>query len=162
MLLNKEIFMGGLEVVVNGLGLDKAGCYIGLGGASVLLGVSKFTKDVRVAVTEANWERLYSYDPLITLERSSLKAEQEEVRTIHGVSFVFISSEDLYTKKVCRMYGGYFIPTKLQLLKDRIALGRYKDVFDIYSLQEYNRFLNESEKRSMKQIMQSHRGTATA
>lgn len=162
MLLNKETFMGKLNAVVNGLDLDKGGCYIELEGASILQGVSRFAKEIRISVSEENWEKIYFYNPRIELERSSLSAEQTEVRIIGDVRFVLMPKEHMYARKINIFHDGYLVPTKLQLLKDRIALGRYKDVWDIYSLKEYDRFLTPNEKRSMIQIMKSHRGTATA
>lgn len=47
----------------------------------------------------------------------------------------------------------------LRLLRDRIALGREKDVGDILKLKQYARFLNSCEQSRMWSVCRAHRGS---
>ena len=158
-MLNKEQFLAKLNAAVESLGFDKRRVIISHGGASMMHNLRKETEDIDVSIPKEYWDLLIENGCEVKVLPAREYVSEVKIIEYMGVDFHLEGNVD---PRDLTIFYGYGVTKPLRLLRDRIALGREKDVPDIMKLKPYARFLNSCEQSRMWSICHQHRGTATA
>ena len=158
-MLNKEQFLAKLNAAVESLGFDKRRVIISHGGASMMHNLRKETEDIDVSIPKEYWDLLIENGCEVKVLPAREYVSEVKIIEYMGVDFHLEGNVD---PRDLTIFYGYGVTKPLRLLRDRIALGREKDVSDIMKLKPYARFLNSCEQSRMWSICHQHRGTATA
>lgn len=157
-MLNKEQYLAKLNAAVESLGFDKRRVIISHGGASMIHNLRKETEDIDVSIPKEYWDLLIENGCEVKVLPAREYVSEIKIIEYMGVDFHLEGNVD---PRDLACFYGYSVTKQLRLLRDRIALGREKDVADIYKLQKYSRFLTSSEQSRMWSIQACHRGTVT-
>lgn len=158
-MLNKEQFLAKLNAAVESLGFDKRRVIISHGGASMMHNLRKETEDIDVSIPKEYWDLLIENGCEVKVLPAREYVSEVKIIEYMGVDFHLEGNVD---PRDLMCFYGYAVTKQLRLLRDRIALGREKDVSDIMKLKQLSRFLNSCEQSRMWSICHQHHGTATA
>lgn len=158
-MLNKEQYLAKLNAAVESLGFDKREVCIVYGGASLLHDLRKTTNDVDVEIPVSYWNLLIENGCEVKVLPAVDGLPETKQITYMDVDFHILPVGK--ERRLVIMHG-YGVVNRLQLLRDRIAYGREKDVGDIYKLKAESRFLTACDRSRMWSIQSAYRGTATA
>ena len=158
-MLNRQKFVETLDKACESLGFDKRKVLISHGGASLFHGLRKETADIDATVPKEYWDLLLENGCKITT-----LPQREHLPPIENIIYMgvdFHLGRENVDDRDKMIFHGYAVTKPLRLLRDRIKLGREKDVSDIYALQKHSRFLTSCEQSEMWTICRRYRGTAT-
>lgn len=158
-MLNKEQYLAKLNAAVESLGFDKRRVIISHGGASMLHNLRTETEDIDVSIPKEYWDLLIENGCEVKVLPARKYVSETKIIEYMGVDFHLEGNVD---PRDLTIFYGYGVTKPLRLLRDRIALGREKDVPDIMKLKPYARFLNSCEQSRMWSICHKHRDAAFA
>lgn len=157
-MLNRQQFIETLDKACYSMGFDKRRIIISHGGASMLHNLRTETEDIDVSIPKEYWDLLIENGCEVTV--LPVREHLPELKIIEYMGVDFHLEKNVDPRDLMIFYG-YGVTKQLRLLRDRIALGREKDVSDILKLKQHARFLNSCEQSRMWSICHQHRGTAT-
>lgn len=157
-MLNRQQFIETLNKACESVGFDKRRVIISHGGASMLHNLRKETDDIDVSIPKEYWDLLIENGSVVKV--LPVREHLPELRIIEYMDVDF-HLEGIVDPRDLMYFHGYGVTKPLRLLRDRIELGREKDVGDIYKLKQHARFLTSCEQSRMWSICSQHRGTAT-
>lgn len=157
-MLDRKQFIETLNKACETIGFDKRRIIISHGGASLLHNLRKVTRDIDVSIPKEYWDLLIENGCEVTTLPAVGHLGEVKVIEYMGVDFHIDRNTD---PRDLAMFYGYGVTKKMRLLRDRIELGREKDVPDIIKLKDHARFLNSCEQSRMWSVCRQHRGTAT-
>lgn len=157
-MLNRQQFIETLNKACESVGFDKRRVIISHGGASMLHNLRKETEDIDVSIPKEYWDLLIENGSEVKVLPA--REHLSEVKIIEYMDVDFHLEKNVDPRDLM-LFHGYGVTKPLRLLRDRIALGREKDVSDILKLKQHARFLTSCEQSRMWSICHQHRGTAT-
>ena len=157
-MLNRQQFIEKLNKACESVGFDKRRIVISHGGASMLHNLRKETEDIDVSIPKEYWDLLIENGSVVKVLPPLDHLSEVKIIEYMDVDFHLEGNVD---PRDLMLFHGYGVTKPLRLLRDRIALGREKDVSDILKLKQHARFLNNCEQSRMWSICHQHRGTAT-
>ena len=152
-MLNREQFIETLNKACEELGFEKSDVVISHGGASLLQHLRNETDDIDVSIPQHYWDVLLD----LGLEVRTLPA----TGTYPAVDIIEYLDVDwhLATKDqsadMVNLHG-YAVTRPLRLLRDRIALGRQKDMGDIKLLTHLASQLSMKDYARMNELINQH------
>ena len=157
MALNKQQLIAELTGICNTHAINYADICITCGGASTIYNLREETNDIDVDVCELEvWNKLVSIPGVKTKHYPALGLmTAADVVSIGNVDFHWRDNnqEKDYIKNYS-MYLGFNVSTKLELLEDRVKLGREKDLEDINLLKdEYQNLLSDELKQRLSKML---------
>lgn len=155
-MLDRKQFIDILNKACESLGFDKRRIIISHGGASIMHNLRKETEDVDVSVPKEYWDLLVENGNEVKVLPANGHLKEVKIIEYMGVDFHLEGNVD---PRDLMVFHGYGVTKPLRLLRDRIALGREKDVDDILKLKQYARFLNSCEQSRMWSVCRAHRGS---
>ena len=150
---NKVSFLATLSAAVEALGIAKKSVTISHGGASLMLGLREATNDIDVQLTSSVFDILAKTHPVKVLGALGWNGEQQVIE-FQGVDFHRCPVGTIifpYSWK--DSVDGFDVTGQLQLLVDRIKLGRRKDLDDIYHLRSLWRSLPDQYKDRLSHLL---------
>lgn len=157
-MLNRQQFIETLNKACESVGFDKRRIVISHGGASMMHNLRKETEDIDVSIPKEYWDLLIENGSVVKVLPPLDHLSEVKIIEYMDVDFHLEGNVD---PRDLMLFHGYGVTKPLRLLRDRIALGREKDVSDILKLKQHARFLNSCEQSRMWSICHQHRGTAT-
>ena len=158
-MLNRQQFIEILNKACESVGFDKRRVIISHGGASMLHNLRTETEDIDVSIPKEYWDSLIENGNEVKVLPACKYVSETKIIEYMGVDFHLEGNVD---PRDLTIFYGYSVTKPLRLLRDRIALGREKDVPDIMKLKPYARFLNSCEQSRMWSICHKHRDAAFA
>ena len=152
-MLNREQFLETLNQACAALGFLKSNVIISHGGASLLHGLRDETDDIDVAIPRHHWD---------TLLNLGLKARTLPPTGTHPAVEIIehldvdwhLTTKDQSVDMV--NLHGYAVTRPLRLLRDRIALGRQKDMGDIKLLTHLASQLSMKDYARMNELINQY------
>lgn len=150
MALCKRDFLSILSTACLRLDIPRNDVIVSHGGAALLMGYRKLTDDIDVSISAVHWNRLRDQGHHVTHLPAKGDAVAIDIIELHGVDW-HVHSDPLPTTFSHRQFR---VTTRLQLLRDRIDLGRDKDLDDIRQLAEYYPQLTHQQSARLSKLLQ--------
>lgn len=155
-MVNKRSFFAYLAQACIKLDIPREKLIIVSGGACIIHGIRKETRDIDVVVTDyslldkfkAKGYDVKYYEPI------GLKSGIH-IMDIHNVSFIWY--DKINPNMQATKYRGYYLLTKESLLLDKVELGRSKDLPDIKKLSQYSYALDSKMYDRLSALIQSNK-----
>lgn len=150
---NRLEFLETLTSVVDGLNIPRKAVTISHGGASLMLGLRDTTEDIDVQLAQGTFDVLATKHEVKKLSALGWNGEQSVIE-VGGVDFHRSSAGAfMYPFNWRDAVNGFDVTPQLQLLVDRIKLGRVKDLSDMYKLRSIWIHLPDSFKDRLTYIL---------
>ena len=134
MAYDKQGYLDTLDMAVQKLRMSKSAVVISHGGASLMLGLRNETNDIDVQLAPGTFEALRSSQEVKTFSACGWSPAVDGF-TFENVDFFKLPHGSiLYPFEYKDKTNGYDVTSSMQLLLDRIKLGRTKDLDDILRL----------------------------
>ena len=142
--MNLEMYLNELNYACNFFDIDPADVTVSHGGASLFHGLRDSTNDIDVSVSKESYQKVLNagYKPSLIPALGDLPAW--ELISFGNVDFHL----HRHVPETIMLHG-FKVTTKLQLLKDRIDLGRKQDISDINLMKELHTSLDSVYKHRL-------------
>ena len=149
----KETFIATLNAAVEELRISKKAVTISHGGASMMLGLRDGTADIDVQLSQNVFDIIARGREVVKLPALGWNGEQSVVH-FKGVDFHrYHKGSILFPFSWKDSVDGFDVTPQLQLLVDRIKLGRTKDFDDILRLRNIRIHLPDQFKDCLSELL---------
>lgn len=155
--MKKAQILAELDAVCSKYGIPKHVVMISYGAASVIIGTKRDAGDIDVSIPKAHYERLKDLG-LYTKVMDSYPGEIPPVEVVYEGNVEFHCA-DPHGRKEFNECNGFRIVTPKQLILDRLALGRKKDMEDVGKMIYHpavRKLLNKEEVERCKILFKKH------